>query len=167
MQFARQILAANNHTRVSVNCHCVLHVNMVLEFHNEKFLSFDLHNVWKNCQTVALNILCLTVFALMLIEASGHLVFLPANHKDTWQLLSFCGHKRQIMQHVRNKSELAFAIASTQRKRISEYVKLNTCAFPCKSDGYKKGANDDTCTNPAEYVPTCHSVYMKVSAYDF
>lgn len=119
MQFPRQILAANNHIRVSVNCHCVLYVNMVLEFHNEKFLSFDLHDVWKNCQTVALNILCLTVFALMLIEASGHLAFLPANHKDTWQLLSFCGHKRQIMQHVRNKSELAFAITSTQTKNVS------------------------------------------------
>lgn len=44
--------------RFSINCHIVLQVTLVLRFHNEDIFSFDLHNMWKNCHTDALTILC-------------------------------------------------------------------------------------------------------------
>lgn len=58
-------------------------------------------------------------------------------------------------RHVRPKSELAFIITSTYSKYNYEYVKLDTCAFPCEGGYCDEVAKDTTCRNQFVYVPTC------------
>lgn len=81
--------------------------------------------------------------------------------KPQRQLLSLCGHKRQIMLDVRHGSELAFTITSSDSKYESMWNCIHVSSH-AKMAAATERAKDITCANQVEYVPTCLCVSKSV-----